>query len=296
MSSQEPHEGHLRLSSGHRVWYRRTGAGSGLPLLVLHGGPGGGHDYLETLQSLADEREVVVYDQLGCGRSDIPDDDGLWKISRFADEVDEVRSALGLDRVHVLGHSWGGWLALEWVTRGPTPRGLASLTLASTSASMAQFARNAAARKAELPSDVLEVMERYEATGDYHAQEYEEVSTLFYQRYVCRLPEWPDALLRTIANLDGNRSYEYMQGPNEFVINGTLQGWDRSPDLGRIDVPTLVTTGRFDEMGDSGETLHAGIPGSRLVVFEHSSHTPHLEEPEAYERTLRLFLADADAA
>lgn len=295
MSSENLREIHVTLSTGHRVWCARTGEGPGLPLLVLHGGPGGGHDYLEPLTVLADEREVILYDQLGCGRSDAPDDDGLWEIGRFADEVDEVRATLGLDRLHVLGHSWGGWLALEWVTRGATPSGLASLTLASTSASMAQFVRNALACKAQLPADVLEVMERFEANGDYHAPEYEEVSALFYQRHVCRLPEWPDALLRTIANLDGNRSYEYMQGPNEFVVTGTLRDWDRSADLGRIDVPTLVTTGRFDEMGDSGETLRRSIPGARLAVFEESSHTPHLEEPEAYEGALREFLGAADA-
>lgn len=288
------HEGHIELSSGHRLWYSRTGSGPGAPLLGLHGGPGGGHDYLEPLLALADEREVILYDQLGCGRSDIPDDDGLWEIGRFADELDEVRAALGLDRVHVLGHSWGGWLALEWALRGPTPPGLVSLTLASTSASMAQFASNAGARKAELPPDVLAVMELYEAAGDYGAPEYEEASQAFYQNYVCRLPEWPDSLLRTIANLDGNRSYEYMQGPNEFVITGTLQGWDRSADLGRIDVPTLITTGRYDEMGDSAWTLHAGIPGSQLAVFEFSSHTPHIEESGAYEQTLREFLAAAE--
>jgi proline-specific peptidase len=264
--------------------------------MVPHPGRQGSHDRPArgTDPTLERLHPLVLYDQLGCGRSDIPDDDTLWEIGRFADEVDEVRATLGLDRVHVLGHSWGGWLALEWALRGPTPPGLASLTLASTSASMAQFALNAVARKHELPVEVVAAMEGYEAAGDYQAPEYDELSMAFYQRYVCRLPEWPDALLRTLANLDGNRSYQYMQGPNEFVVTGTLLGWDRSADLGNIDVPTLITTGRYDEMGDSAWTLHEGIPGSRLEVFEDSSHTPHIEQAEAYARVVREFLASAE--
>jgi proline iminopeptidase len=289
-------EGRITLGNGYQVWYRRCGSGHRLPLLTLHGGPGAGHDYLEPLEALGDEREVIFYDQLGCGRSDIPDDDGLWVIDRFADEVDEVRAALGLDRIHLLGHSWGGWLALEWVTRGDLPAGLQSLILASTSPSLPQFERNAHARKAELPAEILAAMEPFEAAGDFHAPAYEELAMEFNRRYVCRLPksEWPDPLMRTLANLDGNRSYGYMQGPSEFVITGTLKTWDRTADLGRITVPTLITTGRYDEMGDSGETLHAGIPGSRLVVFEQSAHVAHIEEPEEYAATLRGFLFDAE--
>src|SRR2546421_1708639 len=112
-------EGYLPVPGG-RVWYQIVGSGPATPLLVLHGGPGAGHDYLETLEGLADERPVVFYDQLGCGRSDQPDDPSRWHIARFVREVDLVRHALGLDRIHLLGQSWGGWLAIEYMLRQPS--------------------------------------------------------------------------------------------------------------------------------------------------------------------------------
>ncbi|MDX2093225.1 MAG: alpha/beta fold hydrolase, partial [Kofleriaceae bacterium] len=121
---------------GHRVWYRRVGSG-GIPLLLLHGGPGAGHDYLEPLEGLARDREVIFFDQLGCGRSDQPADRSLWRIERFVREIDTVRAALGLDRIHLLGQSWGGWLGIEYLLS--QPRGIVSATLASTSASIPQF-------------------------------------------------------------------------------------------------------------------------------------------------------------
>ena len=112
-------ESRLTLRNGHKVWTKIVGDGSGIPLLLLHGGPGAGHDYLEPLAALGDERPVIFYDQLGCGKSDIPDNSALWTIERFADEVDEVREQLGIDRCHLLGQSWGGWLGLEYVLRIP---------------------------------------------------------------------------------------------------------------------------------------------------------------------------------
>src|SRR5688500_18581791 len=121
---------------GYKVWYRTVGDG-GIPLLTLHGGPGAGHDYLEPLEGLADERAVVFYDQLGCGKSDQPDDTSLWRIERFASEIDTVRDALGLERIHLLGHSWGGWLAIEYMLT--QPKGVVSLILGSTSASTREF-------------------------------------------------------------------------------------------------------------------------------------------------------------
>ena len=124
-------EGTIEID-GHQLWYRQGGE-SGVPLLLLHCGPGAGHDYLEPLAGLADRRAVIFYDQLGCGRSDQPDDSSLWHIERFVREVDTIRAGLGLDRVHILGHSWGGWLAIEYMLGAP--QGVEGLVLASTSAS-----------------------------------------------------------------------------------------------------------------------------------------------------------------
>lgn len=273
---------------GHRVWYRRLGSG-GIPLLLLHGGPGAGHDYLESLAALADERPVIFYDQLGCGRSDQPDDVSLWQFDRFIREVDTVRSALGLDRIHLLGQSWGGWLSVEYMLTHPP--GIVSLVLASTSASIPQYVAEAEKLKAALPGDLYQTMQRCEAAGDYRNPEYEAAVRVFYQRHLCRLDPWPDALLRTVRNLDGNAVYATMNGPNEFIVTGHLRTWDRIDRVHEIDVPTLITVGGHDEVPLACSiTMQERIPDSRVVVFEHSGHTAHLEETERYVTVVREFL------
>lgn len=283
------HEGFAPVPGG-QVWYKVVGAGDAIPLLTLHGGPGAGHDYLESLEALAADRRVVFYDQLGCGKSDKPDDRGLWRIERFVDEVTAVRQALELEHIHLFGQSWGGWLAIEYMMGKPS--GVVSLILASTSASLPQVARETARLKAQLPQEVQETLQRYEAVGDFHQPEYEAAMMEFYKRYVCRLDPWPDPLMRTLNNLMGNPvSYETMQGPNEFTFTGNLKDWDRTDCLGEINVPTLITVGRYDELTPTcAETLHRGIPHSELRLFEQSAHMAHLEETERYLQVVREFL------
>lgn len=299
-------EGSLEVD-GHKVWYRRVGASNGtgdgrddskgaLPLLLLHGGPGAGHDYLETLEGLAKDRTVIFYDQLGCGRSDQPDDPSLWTIARAVREVDTVRKALGLERLHILGQSWGGWLAIEYMLTAP--RGVAGLVLASTSASIPQFVAEAQRLVGELPPGQAAAIRRHEAAGDYEHPDFLAAVDTFYRRHLCRLDPWPDALERTIANLasgGGHQVYNTINGPTEFTITGELKDWDRIARLGEIATPTLVTVGRHDEITPAcAETIHRGIAGSRLEVFEHSAHCAHLEEPEAYLATVSAFLAGVE--
>lgn len=277
---------------GHRVWYRRVGSG-GIPLLLLHGGPGAGHDYLEPLEGLARDREVVFFDQLGCGRSDQPDDRSLWRIERFVREIDTVRAALGLERIHLLGQSWGGWLGIEYLLS--QPRGIVSATLASTSASIPQFVTEANRLKAQLPPEMVTVMQRCEATGDWRNPQYEAAVMEFYRRHLCCLDPWPDALLRSVRNLDGNAVYETMNGPNEFIVIGNLRDWDRIARLPEIRVPTLITVGRFDEIPPvCADTIRRGIAGSRVVVFEQSGHTAHLEETGRYLQVVGDFLQSVE--
>jgi proline-specific peptidase len=285
-------EGFLQVDA-YQVWYRRSGEG-GVPLLVLHGGPGAGHDYLESLEALAADREVVFYDQLGCGRSDKPDDASLWRVERFVAEVETVRDALGLERVNLLGQSWGGWLAIEYMLSHP--QGVVGLVLASTSASIPQFVAEAERLKAALPPEVYETMRLYESSGDLHHPDYEVAVMEFYRRHLCRLDPWPEPLLRSLKNLDGNPVYETMNGPNEFFVIGNLRNWDRTQRLGEIDASTLVTVGRHDEITPAcAETIHRGIPGSEIRVFEESAHVAHLEETEAYLQTVADFLSRAEA-
>jgi proline-specific peptidase len=295
-SSISAREGFVPVTGGN-VWYRvvaAPGVEEQTPLLLLHGGPGAGHDYLEPLEALADERPVVVWDQLGCGKSDKPDDVSLWTHARFVREVDQVRAALGLERVHLLGQSWGGWLAIEYLLTAQ-PRGLVSLTLASTSASTAQFVREAHRLIDALPAAQRDAILRAEASGDWSDPTAQAGVETFYARHLCRLEPLPDPVLRTVANLDGNQVYLTMNGPNEFTVVGSLKEWDRTEQLGEIRLPTLITVGRHDEIPPvCAETMRARIPGSRMEIFEHSGHCAHIEEPERYAAVLRAFLRQAE--
>jgi proline-specific peptidase len=285
-------EGQIPVERGYHIWYRKVGGG-GIPLLVLHGGPGAGHDYLESLEALGEQRAVIFYDQLGCGKSDKPDNPLLWRIERFVAEVDMVRRVLGLERIHLLGQSWGGWLAIEYMLTQPA--GIVSLILASTSASVPQFVAETVRLKAELPPAVRETLLKHETTGDYHNPEYEEAVTEFYRRHLCRLAEWPDSVQRTVANLENNQVYETMNGPNEFVVIGNLKDWDRTARLGEISTPTLVTVGRYDELTPAcAETIHRGVRNSGMVIFEESAHLAHVEEAEKYLKVVSDFLAEAE--
>ena len=278
---------------GGQVWYKIVGSSGSVPLLTLHGGPGGGHDYLESLEELASERPVVFFDQLGCGKSDKPDNSSLWRIDRFVDEVTLVRDALGLERVHLLGQSWGGWLAIEYMLGKPA--GVVSLVLASTSASIPQFVKEARKLIAELPGEMPECVRRLEAEGDFNNPEFETAIMEFYKRHFCRLDPWPESLMRSVENLGGNIVYETMNGPTEFTVIGNLKDWDRTERLGEIVAPTLITCGRYDELTPAcSETLHEGITDSKMHVFEHSAHMAHLEETETYIQLVRQFFRDLE--
>jgi pimeloyl-ACP methyl ester carboxylesterase len=262
---------------GYRTWYRVSGEPrpGTFPLLCLHGGPGSSHAYFARLERLADEgRQVVVYDQLGCGDSDRSDDPSLWSVELFVEEVGAVREALGLDRVHLLGTSWGGMLALEYaLTR---PAGLESLVLSSTGASAEQWVAESTRLLAELGPGATE--------EDYMAAHFSLLD-----------PPQPEH-----EQWQAKRNpavYEAMWGPNEYTCTGRLAGWDVRDRLGEIQVPALVISGAYDMSTPAiAQTLVEGIAGAEHVLFEHSAHVPVAEEPERYRRVVGEFLARVEAA
>jgi proline-specific peptidase len=280
---------------GGRVWYKRLGSGDAMPLLALHGGPGAGHYYLDPfVERMSAHRPVIVFDQLGCGESEKPDDPSLWTVDRAVEELDVVRETLGLGECHLFGQSWGGWLSIEYMARGR--EGIHGLILASTSASTAQFMAEAAKLIDALPEPYATAINTLGAEGRYDDPAYVEAVEVFYQRHLCRLPEWPEPMVKTANELDGNQVYLTMNGPTEFDVIGPLRSWDRSADLGRIGSPTLVTCGRYDEITPAcSETITQGIPDARMVVFEQSAHCAHLEEPDLYAQVAEEFLAGVDA-
>jgi L-proline amide hydrolase len=276
--------------AGGETWYRIVGDGDEpgkLPLVCLHGGPGALHDYLEPLEALAATgRRVVFYDQIGCGRSWVEKPADFWTVELFVAEVQAVRDALGLDRIHLFGSSWGGMLAMEYALTQPA--GLASLVLSSSPASIPLWAEETNRLKNELPDEVREVLD----TAEVGSPEYEEASMEFYKRHVCRIDPFPDCVQRTFAGLAEHPDvYMTMQGPNEFVITGTLRTWDITARLPEISVPALITAGAYDEFTPvQARRVHEGIPGSELVTFENASHTQFVEESERYLEVVSDFL------
>ena len=274
---------------GYRTWYRIVGDRSAerVPLLALHGGPGSTHHYFAPLEELADERAVVVYDQLGCGSSDRPDDIE-WDLDVFRDEVLAVREQLGLGRIHLLGTSWGGMLALEHALA--RAGAICSLILSSTVASSQQWAGEQTRLRDALPPDVVEVLDRHERAGTYDDPEYEAAEAVLYDRHFYRGPQ-PRAELERMTAERGIDVYRAMWGPNEWTPTGPLKTWDVRTRLHEIDVPTLVVRGRHDMSTDAiSATLVEGIGGAREAILEHSSHTPVLEETDRYLAVVRAFL------
>lgn len=294
------HEGTIPFR-GYETWYRIVGEREEpgkLPLMCLHGGPGAAHDYLDSLSALAENgRRVIFYDQLGCGRSAISESKPeLWTVELYVEEVDVVREALGLDRLHLLGQSWGGMLGMQYALTQPP--GLASLTVASSPASMRQWVEEANRLRAELPPEVQDTLLAHEAAGTTDSAEYEAAVMRFYQRHVCRVDPMPEYVTRTFAQIaEHPEVYHTMNGPSEFHVVGTLKEWDIIDRLVEIQVPTLVTSGRYDEATPTiAGTVHRGIPGAEWVLFEESSHMPHAEEPDRYLRVIDEFLSRVEDA
>jgi proline-specific peptidase len=279
-------EGFIQVPGG-RVWYRCVGDG-GTALLCLHGGPGFTHYYLEPLEALADRRRVIFYDQLGCGRSDRPDDTSLWTVDRFVEELAQVRAALGLTNLHLLGSSWGGMLAMQYVLdRRPT---LTSLTLCGSPASMPRWSADCAELLAPLPAQTREVIASHEERGFTDCPEYQAAILDFYRQHVCRMNPWPEGLERSFAEA-GYPVYHTMNGPSEFTVTGTLKDWDVTARLGEIAVPTLLVGGRYDECRPAHlEDMHKRIPGSQLEIIENASHLCFAEQPAEFARILNEFL------
>jgi len=283
---------------GYKVWYGIIGDGEETgkhPILCLHGGPGASHDYLTPLSELSKQgRRVVFYDQLGSGRSDHLDKPDMWTIELYVKEVDVLREALDLQKVHIYGQSWGGQLALEYAITNPV--GLQSLVLADSLADMQQWISEADRLRSELPQETQEIMARHEAQGTTRDPEYEGASMEFYRRHICRLKDWPEPLNRSFEMLEKYpQVYETMWGPNEFSVTGTLRNWSFIERLKDIEVPTLILSGKYDESTPLiNETMNRGIKGSEWVLFENSAHMPHLEETERLLIVVNDFIDKVD--
>ncbi len=286
----EATEGFVEVPGG-RVWYRVVGDGPGVPLLVLHGGPGAGSRFYEPLEALADERAVVFYDQLGAGRSEKPSDLALWTIERHIAELEAVREALDLSEAHILGHSWGAMLLIEYLLTEPP--GVRSATFASPLFSTARWLADTNKRLRELPPDVQAVVEVHEAAGTTDHPEYQEAVMTFNRRFLLRSDPWPPVATQGMEEF-GTEVYAYMWGPSEFSATGTLRDWDRMDALPALRLPTLFTVGEYDETFPATVEDYAGrVPDSRFEVLAGASHMTFLDAPAESVRIQREFLRSA---
>ena len=278
-------EGYIAVTGG-KVWYKIVGSGSATPLLLLHGGPGASSRYLNSLAQLADERPVIFYDQLGGGKSDRPNDPNLWRTERFVEELAQVRQALGLDNLHILGHSWGAMLAVDYMLTEPS--GIESLILASPCLSTTKWREDTHTYLEALPKETQVILSQHETAGTTDSEEYHAATMVFYKRHVCRLDPWPAAELDGPPNMD---VYGTMWGPSEFYATGILKDYDRTKQLGQIAVPVLFTAGQYDEATPETTSWYQSlVPGSKIRIFEDGSHVTMMEKPVIYSIAVREFL------
>ncbi|MCU1675115.1 MAG: proline-specific peptidase [Frankiales bacterium] len=279
-----------------RVWTKRTGSNPEVKLLLQHGGPCETHEYLDEFDSFlpAAGVEYYYYDQLGSGRSDRPDEPSLWEIPRFVDEVEQVRQALGLgpDDFFLYGQSWGGVLAVEYALAHQ--QHLKGLVISNMMMSIPAY--NAYAQSALMPEmdpAALAEVQRREAAGDTDDPAYDELLMPHYERHVLRMPaeQWPEPVVRGFAAIN-KKIYVPMQGPSELGASGKLLDWDRTADLHRIEVPTLVIGGQHDTMDPEHMREVAGaFPKGQYLHCPHGSHLAMYDDQETYMSGLTDWLA-----
>jgi proline iminopeptidase len=282
------------------VWTKRVGNNPRIKVLLLHGGPGATHEYFEALDSYFPRAgiEYYYYDQLGSAYSDQPDDFDLWQLPRFVEEVEQVRAALKLDHsnFYLLGHSWGGLLALEYALK--YQRNLKGLIISNMVASIPEY--NRYARSVLMPAmdqKALAQIQALEAAGKFDDPAYDDLLTKnFYVYHILRMPadQWPDPVLRAFKNLN-KKLYVLMQGPSEMGASGRLETWDRTADLSKITVPTLTIGARYDTMEPAQmQRMAKEVKNGRYLYCPNGSHLALYDDQETYMTGLVRFIQDVD--
>jgi len=278
----EPSEGHVKVL-GFKLYYRSFGRSDKGTVLVLHGGPGCILDYLLPLADLVQfGYRVVLYNQIGCGKSERPRSAKYYTQSRAVDEVEGVRKALRLGRVHLFGQSYGGALALDVALK--YPKGLRSIVVSSGFANYSLFEKEYARLRSEMPDGIQDTLKKYEAKGDLKNPKYLAALDVLDHKHFCRLRIWP---------------YDYWYMIEHFVDQGRgrMNGWDITDRLPEIRLPCLITMGKYDVVTPKCvRAVHRGIRRSKLVMFEKGSHSPMWENRERFIEIVRDFLDGVPAS
>ena len=277
---------------GGRIWYKKTGTGAGTPVVLLHGGPGAASFYLKPLEALGDDRPVVRYDQLGAGHSDQSADSTRFTVARYVAELDSLRAALGIERMHILGHTWGAILGFEYYRAHPNR--VASLTFASPVFSGPTWVKNTRALLQNLSPETQKVIAEREATGDYDAPDYKAAVDEFSRKYVMLRPD--ETELDSMTKAQGQAAYAYLWGPSAFTLTGSLRTYDATAQLRRVRVPTLYTVGEFDEADPETVKRFAKLtPRSRVEVIPDAANITTWDNPTEMLRIVREFLRGVDS-
>jgi len=260
-------------------------------IFLLNGGPGLPCNYLRDphLRLIENGFRIFTYDQLGCGKSSKPKDANLWDIGRYVEEVEFVRKKFDLGKIVLLGHSWGGWLGIEYAIK--YQNNINKLILENTCGDMPHMISELNRLRNGLGNETVQMMEKHESEGSLDHEEYQAAITILNYRHVCRLDAWPQSIYDSLDdwNMD---VYGTMQGPNEFLYTGNLKNWNRIEEMKSINVPTLITVGMHDELTPSSAMrMDNSLPNSKVKVFKSSSHMPFYEEPENYFKVLEDFLS-----
>jgi proline iminopeptidase len=276
--------------NGFRLFYRVFGTGNRV-LLCLHGGPGWMLDYLLPLSELADETtKVVLYDQLGCGKSERPKNAALFTADRFVEEVEGIRRTLDLGNINLMGSSWGGMLALLYALK--YQRNIERVITTGGFVSVPECVAEMNRLKTQLSRSVQDTLRKYEEEWAFWHPEYLKAVDVYYHNFLCRMPRWPKELVLTIDHASVP-VYVTMWGPNEFTAFGNLKDLDFTARLREIQIPTLITGGRYDEITPRiAETIHNEISESRLKIFENSAHLPMWEEEQKHVEMLREVIVE----
>lgn len=282
---------------GYKTYYRIVGEqkGNKKPLLLLHGGPGSTHNYFEVLDQMAVEgRQLIMYDQLGCGLSATPSNPALWRSETWVNELIALREYLDLDQVHLLGQSWGGMLELIY-TCDYAPTGIRSMVLASTLPSAELWAQEQHRMIKFLSKEDQQAIAHAETTGDYTNPAYLEANDRYMVQHAAAIPtsDSPEPLRR--KKISGTESYVTAWGPNEYNPQGTLKNYDYIAQLKDIKLPTLVTSGTNDLCTPLiAKTMYDGITDAQWELFAHSRHMAFVEETDKYVNVLENWLTEHD--
>jgi proline iminopeptidase len=284
-------EGYVDVPGG-KVWYRIEGEGENPPVLILHGGPGSSSYGLETLKQLGENRRVIFYDQLGCGRSDRITDTTLMTVNRYVEEVEALRNSLNLDDFYLYGHSWGTMLGIDYYMK--YPEHIRAIIFSSPLFSTDLWIRDADTLIATLADSVQQAIRVNEERGTFENPEYQDAVSLYYS-YFLRRKKRPQAQIDSARMFFGTNVYEYMWGPSEFTARGTLADYDRLSELADIKVPVLLLTGEFDEARPTTVAYYQSlIPGAAFEVIPGSGHVTPGDNPKATLEAIGAFLERYD--